>query len=94
MGSQWREAQQRHNLEAADALRGSRKDGFADWEVTVLFYAAMSLVNGWFELRGLGVPTRHHARRRMVEKHLPLLCAINPKFDAQRGGSSEPIRPY
>lgn len=71
MGPQWREAQWRHNLEAADALRGSRKDGFADWEVTVLFYATMSLVNGWFERRGLGVPTGHHPRRRMVKKHLP-----------------------
>ena len=52
--------------------------------VTVLFYAAMSLVNGWFERRGLGVPTEHHPRRRMVEKHLPRMrkdygriCSMN-----------------
>ena len=37
------------------------------------FYAAMSLVNGWFERRDLNVPTGHRLRRRMVEKHLPHL---------------------
>ena len=73
MGPQWREMQWCHNLEAADALRDSRKGGFVDWEVTIRFYAVMSLVNGWFERQGLGVPTSHYSRRRMVKKHLPHL---------------------
>ena len=70
---QWRERQWGHNLEAAEALRGSREGGFADWEAAMLFYASMSLVNGWLERQGLDVPTRHYARRRMVEKRLPHL---------------------
>ena len=37
------------------------------------FYAVMSLVNGWLERQGLGVPASHHTRRRMVKKHLPHL---------------------
>ena len=73
MGPQWREAQWKHNLEAIKALCASREGGFVDWEVTMLFYASMSLVNGWFERRGLIVPTTHYSRRRMVEKHLPHL---------------------
>ena len=73
MGPQWRERQWRHNLEAAEALRRSREEGFADWEVTMRFYAAVSLVNGWFERQGMAVPTKHHARRRAVENHLPHL---------------------
>ena len=73
MGPQWRKVQWRHNLEATAALRVSREGGFADWEVTMLFYTSMSLVNGWFERRGLIVPTTHYSRRRMVEKHLPHL---------------------
>ena len=39
----------------------------------MLFYTSMSLVHGWFERRGLGVPTMHSTRRRMVEKRLPHL---------------------
>ena len=39
----------------------------------MLFYAAMSLVNGWLERQGLGVPTGHHKRRRMAERYLPHL---------------------
>ena len=54
-------------------LRRSREDGFADWEVSIWFYAAMSLVNGWFERQGLDVPTKHYARRRAVESRLPHL---------------------
>ena len=49
MGPQWRERQWGHNLEAAEALRRSREEGFAGWEVTMRFYAAVPLVNGWFE---------------------------------------------
>ena len=64
MGPQWRERQWRHNLEAAEALRRSREEGFADWEVTMRFYAAVPLVNGWFERQDMAVPTKHHARRR------------------------------
>ena len=73
MGPQWREAQWGHNLEATKALCASREGGFADWEVTMLFYASMSLVNGWLERRGLNVPTGHRLRRRMVKKYLPHL---------------------
>ncbi len=73
MGPQWRERQWDHNLEALMALHGSREGGFVDWEVTMLFYTSMSLVNGWLERQGLGVPKRHHPRRHMVEKHLPHL---------------------
>ena len=73
MGSQWRERQWRHNLKAAETLRRSREDGFADWEVTMRFYAVMSLVNGWLERHGLDVPTKHYARRYAVKRRLPHL---------------------
>ena len=39
----------------------------------MLFYAVMSLASGRLGQRGLGVPTRHAARRRMVKTHLPHL---------------------
>ena len=44
MVPQWREKQWTHSLEAAEALRVARRGGggFADREMTVLFYAAMS----------------------------------------------------
>ena len=73
MDPKWREVQWRHNLGAAEALYGSQAGRFVDWEVTMLFYAVMSLVNGWFERRGLNVPTTHYSRRRMVKKYLPHL---------------------
>ena len=73
MGSQWREKQWKHNLEAAETLRRSRADGFAYWEVTMRFCAVMSLVNGWLGRHGLGVPTKHYARRRAVKRRLPHL---------------------
>ena len=90
MGLQWRKVQWMHNLEALVALHGSREGGFVDWEVTMLFYTSMSLVHGWFERRGLGVPTMHSTRRRMVEKHLPHLsedyCRICFMSEAARYG--------
>ena len=74
MTPRWRKVQRDHNLEAGAALRSARDGmGFPDWEVTVLFYAALSMVNGWFELRGLDVPARHTARRDMIKRHLPHL---------------------
>ncbi len=73
MDPKWREVQWRHNLGAAEALYGLQAGRFVDWEVTMLFYAVMSLVNGWFERRGLNVPTTHYSRRRMVKKYLPHL---------------------
>ena len=82
--------QWRYNLEAAEVLRGSRECEFVDWEVTMRFYASMSLVNGWLERQGLGVPTSHHPRRRMVKKHLPHLsedyCRICFMSEAARYG--------
>ena len=90
MVPQWREKQWGHNLAAAEALRRSQEGGFADWEVTARFYAVMSLVNGWLERHGLGVPTGHRVRRRMVEKHLPHLsrdyCRICTLSEAARYG--------
>ena len=73
MVPQWKKVQWGHNLEAAEVLRCSRTGRFVDWEVTMLFYASMSLVNDWLERRGLNVPTMHYARRRMVKKYLPHL---------------------
>lgn len=77
-------------MAAAEALRRSQEGGFADWEVTARFYAVMSLVNGWLERHGLGVPTGHRVRRRMVEKHLPHLsrdyCRICTLSEAARYG--------
>ena len=88
MGPQWRERQWSRSMAAAEALRGSRAGGFADWEATMWFYAAMSLVNGWLVRHGLDVPTRHYARRRMVKKHLPHLfkdyCRICTLSEAAR----------
>ena len=51
MTPRWRKVQWEHNLEAGAALRSARDGmGFPDWEATVLFCAALSMVNGWFEL--------------------------------------------
>ena len=90
MSPQWRERQWGHNLRAAKVLRASQEGEFADWEVTMRFYASMSLVNGWLERRGLDIPTRHYSRRRTVKKHLPHLsedyCRICTLSEVARYG--------
>ena len=40
---------------------------------TALFYAAMSLINGWLERQGTDIPKRHGAKRRMIDRRLPHL---------------------
>ena len=74
-------------MAAAEALRGLRAGGFADWEAAMRFCAAMSLVNGWLVRHGLDV---HKALReaRMVKKRLPHLfrdyCRICTLSEAAR----------
>ncbi len=40
-----------------------------DWQVTILFYAALHLVDDHFERNGHALPNNHAVRNKMVEKH-------------------------
>ena len=75
-------------------------EGFAEWEAAVRLYAAMSLVNGWLERQGPGVPTGHRTRRRMAERCLPHLfngygriCALSEDAGTGRAIRGRPRAP-
>ena len=58
----------------------------------MLFYAPMSLVNGWLERQGLDVPARHYARRHVAKIRLPHLskdycrtCTLGESARCRRG---------
>ena len=84
MGTQWRETQRDHNLDASEALRALPDRRFPEWEVTMLSYAAMPMADGWFERQGMIIPARRGARRGMIKRHLPHLYA---KYGALRSMS-------
>ena len=65
-------AQSEHNKDTHDFLN-TKTPKYSDWEITVLFYAALHGVNHNFQQRGFAVPASHFKRNKLVEKELPLI---------------------
>ena len=64
--------QSAHNKGAHDLLEGSAPK-YIDWQITVLFYAALHAVNFYFELQGIPAPRYHRERLSLIRQHLPAI---------------------
>lgn len=69
MSTPWHESQSDHNKDAYGFLH-TENPSYVDWEVTTLFYAALHLVDGYFEKNGIQLPNSHRTRNHLVNKEL------------------------
>lgn len=65
-------AQSVHNKNAFDVL-ATKAPKYTDWQITMLFYAALHWINLYFELNGVTVPTNHSKRLKLIKNKLPTI---------------------
>lgn len=47
---------------------------YTDWQITVLFYAALHSANCHFEMNGIKAPTNHNKRLVLIKDRLPTMA--------------------
>ena len=65
-------AQSAHNKNAFDFL-ATKAPEYTDWQITMLFYAALHSANRHFEMKGIEVPTNHNKRLKVMKDRLPTM---------------------
>ena len=65
-------AQSAHNKNAFDFL-ATKAPEYTDWQITMLFYAALHSANRHFEMNGIEVPTNHNKRFKVIKDRLPTI---------------------
>ena len=65
----WHYKRYTHNKELFEHLC-TVSPKYLDWEVVALFYAALHLVNDYFERNGHAMPKNHNTRNKMIRRHL------------------------
>lgn len=79
MSLPWHKSQSVHNKTTSDFLNTANPNHI-DWEVTTLFYAALHLVDNYFQINNLPMPSNHDERKRLVRSQLPTLYSAFHKL--------------
>lgn len=66
----WHASQSRHNRSCSHDLSAKSQNRYLDWEITILFYSALHIVNEYFSQKNIPVPTDHIRRRKQVKEYL------------------------
>ena len=74
MDADWRRRQARHTRDARKSLEVSGSGRLASWQVIMMFYEVVVVVDGCAEDRGRPAPTGHNARRAFVKRNFPHLA--------------------
>lgn len=64
----WHARQSAHNQGARRRLSASSQ--YLDWEITILFYSVLHVIDEYLESVGEN-PHSHHERKKMVRENLP-----------------------
>ena len=75
-GTRWRPRQLDYNRRAREKLAGGDTNRFWAWEIVMMFYDIVIIVDGYAEAGGKPPPKNHRVRRAVVERHLPLLLDL------------------
>ncbi len=70
----WYYEKSKYNKDTADYLY-DKTPNHMDWEVVVIFYAAIHLINYKLEKKNKPVPKRHETRLESVERFFPEIAS-------------------
>ena len=66
----WYDMQHVHNQTFSCDILHAFQSKYKDWEVTSLFYSALHLINGYFDLHDIELPEDHHRQKKTVNEKL------------------------